>query len=261
MDYKYLLYIDILGFSNLVKEKPSEIEKLYEILNSLVVHKHDAFKTIVFSDTILVYNKYEPFDKEDHNTIVMYSCEFVQELTYYLADKNIYFRAILTYGEFKHYNLKNVECFYGSSLIDAYTKEKEINAMGLFIDKRINLHNRIFPTTEYDKELEFVFVLQSLQWLNDFAEGELPLPESYMITLENGDYWAIKYELKLLSNIYTNSIKDPDVKVRSKSLQTYQLYKNRYKKILTTFEFKGFVPEVIHSTFDWSTYRNSYDEE
>src|SRR4051812_2952444 len=98
MTDKYLLYIDFLGFADLVKSNPAEIEKLYSIINSLNVHQHNTFKTIVFSDTILVYNIHDPKNKFEHEYLVMYACEFVNDLLYRLTDKDRYFRAILTYG-------------------------------------------------------------------------------------------------------------------------------------------------------------------
>lgn len=51
------LYIDILGFSEMVQKQPCKIEKIFQIIDRLSVYKHYAFETIVFSDTILVFNK------------------------------------------------------------------------------------------------------------------------------------------------------------------------------------------------------------
>lgn len=44
----FFLYLDILGFTDLVKEGSERIDDLYEVIASLNVHKHDAFKVIVF---------------------------------------------------------------------------------------------------------------------------------------------------------------------------------------------------------------------
>jgi hypothetical protein len=44
---RFLLYIDILNFSNLVLQK-GKVEELYEIINDLNVHRHDVFNTIIF---------------------------------------------------------------------------------------------------------------------------------------------------------------------------------------------------------------------
>jgi hypothetical protein len=256
MSQKYLLYIDILGFSDLVKNNPSEIEVLYEIINSLNVHKHDAFQTIVFSDTILVYNKIDPTSIEDHRYLVMYAIEFVQDLMYRLSTRERYFRALLTYGEFKHYTLSNIECYYGSALVNCYYKEKEINGMGLFIDKQIE-NNRIFPTINYDKDLDFVLLLQSIERLNKNQGGELPLQDTFILE-QTDEYWSIKIELMILRNIYKNATDFPDPKIRGKFLQTYNLYKIKYPKLFTKFEFEGFVPETITQNYDWSQILKEY---
>jgi len=88
---KKLLYIDILGFSNLVEEKPRKINMLYRIINFLTVHSHYAFKTIVFFDTSIVYNRKDPVSDYDRNYLVMYACEFAQDLFpfswYYVSEK------------------------------------------------------------------------------------------------------------------------------------------------------------------------------
>jgi hypothetical protein len=44
VEERFLLYIDILNFSNLVAQK-GKVEELYEIINRLHVHRHDVFTT------------------------------------------------------------------------------------------------------------------------------------------------------------------------------------------------------------------------
>lgn len=257
MDKKYFLYIDILGFSDLVSKNNKEIDAVYKIIDSLNAHKHDAFKTIVFSDTILVYSKVPIAQPEEHDYVVMYACEFVKDLMYHLAHKNITFRAILTYDDFKHYELDNVECYYGSALVNCYNKESEINGMGLFIDKRINKHNKIFRTTNYDSDLSFVSVFQCLDSLSRNSGGILPIDDT--ITIEQTDeYWGIKFELNILRHIYKGSLAHENNKVRSKFLQTYQLYKNLYKPLLLEFEKTGFDVNTINPNANWSAIRETY---
>jgi hypothetical protein len=154
--------------------------------------------------------------------------------------------------------LTNIECYYGEALVNSYKKEKDINGMGLFIFKNIKNLNKIFPTTSYDNDLDFVFLLGCIETLNFNTNGQLPTSD--LLTISDTDaYWAIKIELNTLKNIYNHSIKNSDTKVRSKFLQTYQLYKNKYKQLLTTFEFKGFKPEVINNKFDWTYKPDTYD--
>ena len=258
MDNKYFLYIDILGFSDLVKDNPSEVDNIYKILDTLNVHRHHAFKTIVFSDTILVYNIGTPITKHDNEYVVMFACEFIQDLIYHLANRNIYFRAILTFDEFKHYNLNNIECYYGNALVNCYNKEKEINGIGLFIDKRIAKYNKIFPTVHFDRDLDYVCLLQCIERLYGNTQGILPSND--LVTINNTDeYWAIKFELNYLRNIYNNSLEHPNVKIRSKFLQTYQLYKNLYKPLLLVFESTDFDVMTINASADWSQKNDTYE--
>ena len=257
MEEKFLLYIDILGFSELVKKNPSKVEMIYNIIDNLNVHSHNTFKTIVFSDTILVYNNYPIVTRKDNEQTVMFAIEFIQDFTYHLAEKDIHFRAILSHGKFKHYNLKNTECYFGEVLINCYNKEKEINGIGLFIDKKITQYNKIFPTADYDKDLEFVSVLQSIERLNENSFGKLPFPD--LITIDETDaFWSIKFELNYLKNIFNSSMKHPNRKVRGKYIQTYQLYENLYKSLLITFEENNFSYLSINEKADWSLKRETY---
>ena len=110
---RFLLYIDILNFSNLVLRK-GQVEALYYIINRLHVHRHDVFNTIIFSDTILVYNKLHPRSLEEVHYIVMYLCEFAQDLFYRLIGRDIHFRDYITCGDFAHYHTANIkDVFYG----------------------------------------------------------------------------------------------------------------------------------------------------
>src|SRR2546425_4226344 len=76
---RYFLYIDILGFADLVMNAPDRVVDLYEIISSLNAHEHQSFGTIVFSDTILVYPKFERgVGRRADAYFIMFLCEFVQ---------------------------------------------------------------------------------------------------------------------------------------------------------------------------------------
>jgi len=100
MDEKLLLYLDILGFSELVS-KSAKVQELYSIVDKLNVFSHKPqFECIVFSDTMLVYNSV-PLSQNDRSTAVMWMCEFAQDLFYRLIGRDLYFRALLTEGQFE----------------------------------------------------------------------------------------------------------------------------------------------------------------
>src|SRR5881227_2355295 len=74
---KFLIYIDILGFSDLVR-RGGAADDLYRTVDSLNVHQHESFNTIVFSDTILVYNNVFLANVSKYRIAIMYMCEFAE---------------------------------------------------------------------------------------------------------------------------------------------------------------------------------------
>lgn len=257
MENKYLLYIDILGFTETIKDL-SKTEEIFEIIDSLNVHQHNGFKTIVFSDTILVYNFLDPKSQSDREYIIMYSCEFAQDLMYRTIGRDVYFRGILTYGEFNHHKFKNIEGFYGKALVDSYIKEKSINCCGLFIDSECDKFNRIFPTIHYDSDLNFVYLNQSLDRFQNTIGCHLPV-DSFFLT-EIDDYYRIIWDVKLLKDIYYLMNNHSDAKVRTKYLETWHLYKKRYPKILDSLEKGDFEYSVICNDNAWIKKANKLEK-
>lgn len=249
MNEKFLLYIDILGFSELVIQYPEKVREIYNVVNNLNVHKHDAFQTIIFSDTILVYNKYETNLLHDKQYVVMYMIEFVQDLLFRgnLIDLN--FRAIITHGEFEHFKLENTECYYGKSLISAYRYEKEINGVGLFLDSELVIYNQIFKSCRYNSELNFVFLFQAIFRLNNYTEGQLPLPSSLIEpTLE---FCWLEDEISILRKYFITLNQHENPKVRAKYLQTYQFYRKLMPYIFEQLEKTDFSMKTINPEVDW----------
>lgn len=250
MKEKFLLYIDILGFSDLVNNQSEKVREIYDVINNLNVHNHDDFQTIIFSDTILVYNKIDAKTLKDNQYVLMYLIEFVQNLLYNGNEINLNFRAIITYGEFEHYKLKNIECYFGKSLIYAYLKEKDINGIGLFLDSRLEKYIQFFKFCKYNSELNFVFLFQTILTLQSYTEGKLPLSISLIEpTLE---FCWLKDEIEILKKYFIESNQHENPKVRSKYLQTYQFYKNIMPDIFEQLEKNDFSMKTINSKADWS---------
>jgi len=132
MDEKYLLYIDVLGFSDLVL-RHGGVDDLYRQIDELHVHRHHAFKAIAFSDTLLVYNEIDPADDSARRYLVMFMSEFAQDLLYRLIGRDLYFRAYLTKGEFDHKHLADLQSFYGEALIRAYQHERRSSTQAKYL--------------------------------------------------------------------------------------------------------------------------------
>lgn len=244
MKEKAFLYIDILGFSNLIKNKPDKIDKIFKIIDTLKVHEHYAFKTIVFSDTILVFNK--DINQDDTYNIT-YLCEFVQDLFYRTSIENVYFRAIITKGEFKYQKLSNIESYYGKALVECYHTESKIKATGLFIDKNFASNVITFPKIKFNDNFIYVFPNQALDNLNILSGGELPI--DYRHFDETDKLWRIDEDLSFLREI--NYLKEnhpkPDVKLKFE--ETYNLYCKKFPELIDTLKQSAFMPNALNQDY------------
>jgi len=254
MKEKFLLYIDLLGFSDIV-DAPHKVRSLYKIVDSLNAHKHYYFNTIVFSDTILVYNEEEPKDDGERNYLVWYAIEFAEDLHHRLTGTGTFFRAILTHGEFDHYDLENIECFFGRALVDAYYSEKDLPAIGLFIDDICQQHNEYFRTAPFVPNRNFVYLNRCLERLQEISSGVLPI-DPYNID----EFPYIHWELHFLRDVYEQMRAHPIPSVRAKYLATWDLYHKRYSTILDTLRTNGFEPESICPAGDWTPYKRAFKE-
>jgi hypothetical protein len=255
MQEKHILYLDILGFSQLVATDPARVDLIYKIIDTLNVHRHNVFETIVFSDTILVYNKHDPVSADDHSYLVMYSIEFAKDLLYRLIGKEIYFRGSLSFGPFRHYKLKNIDCFYGPALIEAYIGEKEILAVGLFVHRSASKHNDIFPVAKFSSNYSFVYLNQSLDYLfrsfGQYSDGGFPIEDAYLF--EDMDMpWLVAKDIVMLKDIHSKMTEHPDPKVRAKFLATWQMYRQRYPDFLQALEANKFSFDTVCPGYDWS---------
>ncbi len=249
MERKFLLYIDILGFSELVRNDIYRVRRLYHLIDQLNVHHHDAFRFIIFSDTILIYNINEPLRDADRQYYVMFLIEFAQNLLYECAGKNYYFRSVLVYGEFEHKSYGNVDRIFGKALVDAYLKEKAINCMGLFIDGHCQKFNVVFPVEPYNRYLSFVYLNQSL---DRFANGELgEWPVDPELMYQTDSEWYLAKDVYFLKDIYKLMRNHQDPRVREKMLNTWDYYYRRYTKLLQDLESENFNLAVLSEGFNW----------
>ena len=250
---RYFLYIDILGFADLVLNEPERVKDLYEIISTLNVHRHESFGTIVFSDTILVYPKIERnIGRQTDAYFVMYLCEFAQDLLYRLANRNIWFRAILTQGKFTHYLLNEIPCYYGPALVEAYLGDKKgnLDAVGLFMDRRCTQRSTVFDSASFNGRYDFVYLWQSL---DDFEpNGLYSFPFENALEVSEADLqWKLAQDALMLRNIARNRAATDD-RVAQKHKNTWKLLHARYGKILDALEADNFNPRVFCPKYDWT---------
>jgi hypothetical protein len=246
---RFLLYIDILNFTNLVGQK-GKVEELYEIINRLNVHRHDVFTTIIFSDTILVYNKSNARGLEDVRYMVMFLCEFAQGLFYRLIGRDIHFRAYITCADFAHYALENIkDVFYGEALIEAYRAEKKIQAMGLFMSNLVTPYSDIFKTRRFNRKCRFVYIMQTLQRC---TARKLKYPLDLGSIIDTDEIWLLAYDIHYLKTIHRHKADTAlPLRVRKKYETTWKVLLKQHSGFMSVLEESGFNPRAI-SACDWS---------
>lgn len=253
IDNRLLLYIDILGFSDLVSESPRRIDDLYEVIASLNAHNHNAFRCVIFSDTILVYNVDGGDTPQDISYLLMFQCEFVKDLLHRLTNREIFYRAVITYGYFRHYQLNDVPCFYGTSLINAHNAEKDIKAIGLFMDNRLLPYCDIFHHTPFNDSYSFVYVTQSLDELEGIRNCRLPAGEIKNHIEQTELDWNGGPEILHLADLCrnANSSELPE-SVAKKYQTTVELYRLRYPQIIARLEGNSFDIKSVFPEVDWN---------
>lgn len=247
---RYLLYIDILGFEKLALEERSKVERIYRILDSLNAHKHPNFKTIAFSDTILVYNPDAVTNRQEAEYIVWYLSEFAEDLHHRFTGQDLYFRAVLVAGDFSHYKLDNIECFFGHALIDAYKREKGLPGIGLFISDECNALNKYFRTARFNDGLSFVYLNRSLEYLHEFTGDRYPAPYPEVSDVSPHAPWGVEF----LRGVYIAMRQNPDPSIRAKYLATWDFYARRYP---------GMLKALVDSDFSLSSlaYKDAWKDE
>ena len=247
MSERFLLYIDILGFSEMTDREPRKVARTYAILDSLNVHRHDAFKTIVFSDTVLVYNPQPARSIEERQYLIWYLTEFAEDLHHRLTGQDIYFRAVLTSGDFSHYPLKNIECFFGRALISAYTQEKGIPSIGLFMDKSCVEYNRYFRLEPFDSDTSFVHLNRSIEGLTECTGDKYPFRDRAIEDQAPYLPWQVRH----LQDVHNNMRIHKVPAVRAKFLTAWDFYARRYPGLTRALVDGNFQVSALGGTGAW----------
>ncbi|HWZ36078.1 MAG TPA: hypothetical protein VNW51_07970, partial [Mucilaginibacter sp.] len=123
LDYYFLAFVDLLGYSDMVKndqEGPATNRKYFDKLITLfnetaqITHLDIEFTVTQFSDSVIFaspldYTKFDAF------------CELISSYQYRLFCNEILSRGGISYG--KHYNANGF--LYSSALIEAYSLESK----------------------------------------------------------------------------------------------------------------------------------------
>jgi hypothetical protein len=130
---RYLLFLDILGFSNLVESKSTE--EIYSVIESGLKaferweQLNQCFKTIYFSDTFVFYQEEKGYG--DWAFLDVYAIGGMV-LSALLA-ANIPARGAISFGQFEVSLNSGHQVYFGKALIEAYKAEQREKWIGISI--------------------------------------------------------------------------------------------------------------------------------
>lgn len=138
---RYIVFIDILGFKDIVNKSNNDNKKAKEILENLkyierIKKENDEIfkltsinrKVTIFSDSIIISYPLLHSESGCFLSLVLDIIYIIIEL----LDKGVYIRGGMTYGKLYHEN--NI-CF-GPAMIEAYSLEQEAIYPRIIIDKK-----------------------------------------------------------------------------------------------------------------------------
>lgn len=245
---RFLLYIDILGFKEMTLTEPRKVTRIYSILDRLNVFDHPNFKTIVFSDTILTYNPTEVHTHEEREYLVWYLTEFAEDLHHRLIGQDVWFRAVLVAGDFNHYRLNNIECFFGASLITAYLAEKKLPLIGLAMHRSCQPYNRYFQVEPFTNDYAFVCLARQLREFSKVAGQNIPFQDSVIEDLVP----AMPEAVRFLRDLHTLMRSHEEPAVRAKALATWDFYSRCYPQIVAALVQADFSLDALAPPGTWS---------
>lgn len=259
MTDRFLLYIDLLGFSDIVQSKSGLLPDLFSILDKSNAHRHGDFSVIQFSDTLLVYNVPEATSDRDRSYVAMYLCEFAQEIQYMLLGRDVFLRGLITYAQFDdtgptpNSDYKHVRAFWGQALIKAYRAESTIQAVGLFVDDTVKPHMDIFETHPYDTQQGIWFADTATMLRGKFFEGTDYAYAKLDITT-SGDEPLLAYDFLYLKRLFEHGHDETLLpRVRTKYLTTWEFYRQKYPGLCQVLERYNFdFSKVID--IDWKPF-------
>lgn len=246
MDEIYFLYLDILGFKELINDN-AKILDLYAEIDNLNVHSDKDFHTIIFSDTILVAADSQW--NQHPSQVIMWLTEFSQDLFYRLSHKDIHFRALITKGSFTYKRYNNFEAYHGKALVDCYVKESQVKCCGTFLDNNLTKYSTVFKTSKFDSDVSFVHLMQHLDDISLPYEN-YPIDGSYLEAtgMESWVAYLIRY-LEIIYNHSNNTSLPSDV--RAKFIMTWNMISKRHSGLQRRLVEANFLAQKV-ILIDWT---------
>lgn len=236
LENKYIAYLDVLGFKELVYSKQTDKLETYftairETLDDLKYEKKSIKSLLVSDSTILV----SPDSSEDFKVLLL----AVQTIQSRLALKDIWIRGAICYGEVYYDDLSNI--IVGKGLIDAYLLEQEAKY------PRVIINTSIIPRIAANSQ-EFLLKINPPN--ENSGIPKMKLVHNWFKYIQSDSYF-VSYGHRIVHEAMNDRSLNDIHKIILENL--YSSQKN-YEKYLWV---KNYFLDVIHDIDDWTHYRVS----
>jgi len=198
----------------------------------------------------------------------MYLIELTQNIMNKFIGENIFFRGIITEGEFHVKKMRNLDAYFGQTLIDSYQNEKYLKGVGLYLDVKLRFYNRIFRFKNLSEKFDFIYLTDSCSNLypyekreveksDNYEEGIFPIPE-ILISSTSAEY-SLYPEILHFKEVYKQIWTQKSLKIKKKYLYTWNLYKLAYPDLIKALLDSNFNPKAL-ANVDWSEAKKMYRE-
>ena len=147
----YLLWLDILGFTQLIESKsPHEVYRIVDLAlesNRYYEHENSPLSSLAFSDTIMVWHRDEP---DNHWEAFFSLASRASTVCSRLLANGIPVRGAISYGDFTvaQSTSKRDDIFFGHAMLDAYRAAEQEQFIGVVVTKRA--YEKMMGEPEYE---------------------------------------------------------------------------------------------------------------
>lgn len=133
-------------------------------------------------------------------------------------------------------------------MIGAYSREKAIPSIGLFIDSTCNRQNKYFRTEPFGGDLHFVYLNRSLEYLHQYTAGTYPFSDPSLEDQAPHVPWQVRF----LQDVHLNMRVHPEPRVRTKFLTCWDFHMRRYPTMIQALVQGGFALDALTGRPAWS---------
>lgn len=135
----YLLFVDVLGFSDYCLHDPARATQVIGAVNFVVSEEKDNYNILAVSDSLFVHPDVDPADEMFHRKSIAKLLAFFFRLQDNLLIAQTFVRAVLDYGDYTWFQRSGMEVIYGECVVRAVSTERD-SPLGLVVNGKLIEH-------------------------------------------------------------------------------------------------------------------------